>query len=126
MQQTSNKRFIGNKHRIMVSSDREERQQWTGWRRSESGFLFLHKHHHQEASWGEKDLFSFHFHIAVHHQRKSGLELKQVRKQELMQRPWRDITGFNLLSHRTQDYQARDGTTDNGPSPPPCPLLITN
>jgi hypothetical protein len=23
--------------------------------------------------------------------RKSGLELKQVRKQELMQRPWRDI-----------------------------------
>jgi hypothetical protein len=24
--------------------------------------------------------------IAVHHQRKSGLELKQVRKQELMQR----------------------------------------
>jgi hypothetical protein len=25
--------------------------------------------------------------LAVHHQRKSGLELKQVRKQELMQRP---------------------------------------
>jgi hypothetical protein len=24
--------------------------------------------------------------------RKSGLELKQVRKQELMQRPWRDVT----------------------------------
>jgi hypothetical protein len=23
--------------------------------------------------------------------RKSGLELKQVRKQELMQRPWRDV-----------------------------------
>jgi hypothetical protein len=23
---------------------------------------------------------------------KSGLELKQVRKQELMQRPWRDVT----------------------------------
>jgi hypothetical protein len=32
------------------------------------------------------------FLIAVHHQRKSGLELKQVRKQELMQRPWRDVT----------------------------------
>jgi hypothetical protein len=31
------------------------------------------------------------FHIAVHHQRKSGLELKQVRKQELMKRPWRDV-----------------------------------
>jgi hypothetical protein len=26
------------------------------------------------------------------YQRKSELELKQVRKQELMQRPWRDIT----------------------------------
>jgi hypothetical protein len=51
------------------------------------GFLFLHKHHDQEASWGGKGLFSLHFHTAVHQQRKSGLELKQVRKQELMQRP---------------------------------------
>jgi hypothetical protein len=25
------------------------------------------------------------------HQRMSGLELKQVRKQELMKRPWRDV-----------------------------------
>jgi hypothetical protein len=42
---------------------------------------------------GEKRvLFSLHFHIAVHHQRKSGLELKQVRKQELMQRSWRDVS----------------------------------
>jgi hypothetical protein len=40
----------------------------------------------------EKDLFSLHIHIAVHHQRKSELELKQVRKQELIQRPWRDVT----------------------------------
>jgi hypothetical protein len=46
----------------------------------------------QEASWGGKGLFSLHFHSAVHHQRKSGQELKQVRKQELMQRPWRDVT----------------------------------
>jgi hypothetical protein len=37
------------------------------------GFLFLHKPHDQEASWGGKDLFSLHFHIAVYHQRKSGL-----------------------------------------------------
>jgi hypothetical protein len=50
-----------------------------------------HKHHDQEASWGGKGLFSLHFHTAVHHQRKSGLELKQVRKQELIQRPWRDV-----------------------------------
>ena len=40
----------------------------------------------------ERVLFSLPFHVAVHHQRKSGLELKQVRKQELMQRPWRDVT----------------------------------
>jgi hypothetical protein len=40
---------------------------------------------------GGKGLFGLHFHAAVHHQGKSGLELKQVRKQELMQRPWRDV-----------------------------------
>jgi hypothetical protein len=37
---------------------------------------------------GEERVYSsYTFHTAVHHQRKSGLELKQVRKQELMQRP---------------------------------------
>ena len=40
------------------------------------GFLFLYKHHDQETSWGGRGLFSLHFHIAVHHKRKSGLELK--------------------------------------------------
>ena len=91
---------------------------------SYSGFLFLHKHHDQETSWGGKDLFGLHFHTAVHHQRKSGLELKQVRKQELMQRPWRDVLYWlafpgllSLLSYRTQDYQPRDGTTHKGPFP---------
>jgi hypothetical protein len=41
--------------------------------------------------------------------RKSGLELKQVRKQELMQRPWRDVLYWlassgllSLLSYRTK------------------------
>jgi hypothetical protein len=45
---------------------------------------------------------------------QSGLELKQVRKQELMQRPWRDVLYWlaspgllSLLSYRTQDYQPR-------------------
>jgi hypothetical protein len=40
--------------------------------------------------------------------RKPGLELKQVRKQELMQRPWRDVLYWlaspgllSLLSYRT-------------------------
>jgi hypothetical protein len=53
----------------------------------------------------------------------SGLELKQVRKQELMQRPWRNVLYWlaspgllSLLSYRTQDYQPRDGTTHKGPS----------
>jgi hypothetical protein len=74
------------------------------------GFYSCTKHGDQEASWGGKGLFSLHFHIAVHHQRKSGLELKQVRKQELMQSPWRDVPYWlassallSLLSYRTQD-----------------------
>ena len=87
------------------------------------GFLFLHKYRDQGASWGGKGLFSLHFHVAVHHQRKSGLEHKQVREQELMQRPWRDVTYWHaspgllsLLSFKTQDHQPRDGPTLNGPS----------
>jgi hypothetical protein len=74
---------------------------------------------------GEERVYSaYTFHIAVHHQRKSGLEIKQDRKQELMQRPWRDVLYWlaspgllSLLSYRTQDYQPRDDTTHSGPSP---------
>jgi hypothetical protein len=37
---------------------------------------------------GEERVYSAYiFHIAVNHQRMSGLELRQVRMQELMQRP---------------------------------------
>ena len=50
------------------------------------------------------------------------MELKQVRKQELVQRSWRDATYWlaspgllSFLSYRIQDYQPRDGTTHNGP-----------
>jgi hypothetical protein len=43
------------------------------------GFYSWTKHHDQEASWGRKGLFSLHFHIAVHYQRKSGQELTQGR-----------------------------------------------
>jgi hypothetical protein len=78
----------------------------------------------QEASWGGKVLFSLYFHTAVHHQRKSGLELKQVRKQELMQRTWRDVCYWlaflallSLLSYRTQDSQPMVGTIHKGPTP---------
>ena len=74
---------------------------------------------------GEEKIYSaYTFNIAVDRQRKSGLKLKQVRKQEQVQRPWRDATYwlafphlFSLLSYRTLDYQPRDGTTHNGPSP---------
>ena len=74
---------------------------------------------------GEERVYSaYTFRIAVDHQRKSGLELKQVRKQALMQRPWRDVSYWlaspdllSLLSYRTQDYQPRDGTTHKGTSP---------
>ena len=55
--------------------------------------------------------------------------IKQFRKQELMQRPWRDVSYWlaserallSLLSYRIQDYQPRDGPTHKGP-----PALITN
>jgi hypothetical protein len=75
---------------------------------------------------GEERVYSaYTFHIAVNHQRMSGLEFKQIRKQELMQRPWRDVPYWlaspgllSLLSYRTQDYQPRDGTTHNGLGPP--------
>jgi hypothetical protein len=69
---------------------------------------------------GEERVYSAYiFRIAVNHQRKSGLELKQ----ELMQRPWRDVLYWlaspgllSLFSYRTQDYQPRDGTTHKGTS----------
>jgi hypothetical protein len=72
---------------------------------------------------GEERVYSaYTFHIAVNHQRMSGLELRQVRKQELMQRPWRGVLYWlaspgllTLLSYRTQDYQPRDGPTHKEP-----------
>ena len=82
----------------------------TSWPRSKlgrKGFIQLICPH---CCWSPKD---------------AGMELKQVRKQELMQRPWRDVpywlasTGLlSLLSYRTQDYQPSDGPTHKGPSPP--------
>ena len=60
--------------------------------------------------------------------RKSGLELKQVRKQELMQRPWRDVLYWlaspgllSLLSYRTKTTSPEMVPPTRGLSP-----LITN
>ena len=67
-------------------------------------------------------------HIAVNHQRKSGLEFKQVRKQELMQRPWRDVPYqlaspglLSLLSYRTKTTRPEMVPSIRGLKP-----LITN
>jgi hypothetical protein len=80
-------------------------------------------HHDQKASWGGKGIQLILSHC-YSSPRKSGLKLKQVRKQELMQRPWRDVPYWlaspgmlSLLFYRTRDYQPRDGTTHNGPFP---------
>jgi hypothetical protein len=73
---------------------------------------------------GRKGFIQLTFPHCYYHQRKSGLELKQVRKQELMQRPWRDVLYWlaspgllSLLSYRTQDSQPKDGPTHKGPFP---------
>jgi hypothetical protein len=69
--------------------------------------------HYDQSNSGRKGLIS-HFHITVHHQRKSGQELKQARNPEtgadaeamegLL------LTGLHrLLSYRTQKNQPRDG-----------------
>jgi hypothetical protein len=62
----------------------------------------------QNPSCGGKGLLSLYFQIIVHHLEKSGQKLKQDWKEELMQRPWRDVAywlasyGFlSLLSYRT-------------------------
>jgi hypothetical protein len=59
---------------------------------------------------------------------KSGLELKQVRKQELMQRPWRDVLYWlaslgllSLLSYRIKTTSPEMVPPTRGLSP-----LITN
>jgi hypothetical protein len=73
---------------------------------------------------GEERVYSAYiFHIAVNHQRMSGLELKQVRKQELMQRQWRDALYWfaspgllSLLFYRTK-------TTSPEMAPPTRDLL---
>jgi hypothetical protein len=78
---------------------------------------------------GEERVYSAYiFHIALSHQRKSGLELKQVRKQELMQKPWRDVLYWlaspgllRLLSYRTKTTSPEMAPATRRPHP-----LVTN
>ena len=67
----------------------------------------------RERGWVYSACISY---IAVHHQRKSGLELKQVREQRPTYWPASSAL-LSLLLYRTQEYQPRDGTTHNGPCP---------
>jgi hypothetical protein len=62
------------------------------------GFYSWTKHHDQEPSWGGKGLFSLYFLHCCWSSKDAGLELRQVRKQELMQRLWRDVTGLLPLA----------------------------
>jgi hypothetical protein len=57
-------------------------------------------------------------------QKKSGLELRQVREQELMQRPWRDVLYWlaspgllSLLSYRTKTTSPEMAPPTRGPPP---------
>jgi hypothetical protein len=58
---------------------------------------------------GEERVYSAYTSTLLLSPRKSGLELKQVRKQELMQKSWRDVLYWlaspgllSLLSYRTR------------------------
>jgi hypothetical protein len=73
---------------------------------------------------GEERVYSAYTSTLLFITKEVRTELKQVGKQELMQRPWRDVTYWlaspvwlSLLSYRTQDFQLRDGTTHKGPFP---------
>jgi hypothetical protein len=70
--------------------------------------------------------FSLHFHVTVHHQRKSGQELTQDRNLEAGADA-EAMEGCCLLAcfswlaqlaYKIQDHQSRDGTTHNGLGPP--------
>ena len=77
-----------------------------------------------KASWEGKGLFGLYFHIADHHQRKSGQELTQGRNLEAGAETWRGAAYWlashgllSLFSYTTQDHQPRDGPTHNGLGP---------
>jgi hypothetical protein len=76
----------------------------------------------------ERVYSAYTFHIAVDHESKPGLELKQIRKQELMQRPWRNVSYWlaspgllSLLSYRTKTTSLEMAPPTRGPT-----HLITN
>jgi hypothetical protein len=70
---------------------------------------------------GRKGFIQLTFPYCCSSPKDTGLELKQIRKQELMQGPWRNVLYWlaspgllSLLSYRAQDYQPRDGPMHKG------------
>jgi len=56
--------------------------------------------------------------VLFHHPRKSGLELKQVRKQEPIQRPWRDVSYWLTSPGLLSLLFIEPETTSPGTAPP--------
>ena len=84
---------------------------------------------------GEEKVYSAYIYISpcevkctFHLPRKSGLELKQVRKQELMQRPWRDGLYWLASIVCSASFLIEPKTTSPGMAPPTVdpPYLIIN
>ena len=92
-----------------------------------SEFLFLHKHHDQEASWGGKGLFSLHFHTAVHHQgSKDGTQAGQEAGADAEAMEGCSLLAclpglLSLLSYRTKTTSPEMAQPTRRP-----PTLITN
>ena len=93
------------------------------------GLYSCTKHHDQEASWGRKDLFSLHFNITVHHQRKSGQGLTQGRNleagadAEAMERCLLPLACSACFLKEPMTTNPRNGRTHNDLCPFP---LVTN
>ena len=76
--------------------------------------------HHDQSNSERKGVYDLHFHITVHHWKKSGQEYKQGRNL-LAGADVQAMEGCWLLacpSYRTQDHQPRVGSTYNELGPP--------
>lgn len=85
-----------------------------------------------KATWERKGLFNSQFHITVHHLSTEGGNSCRAGtwRQELTQKTSRGtacwLAPHSLHSHRTQDYQLINGTTQwDGPPPPIAKKILT-
>jgi hypothetical protein len=80
-------------------------------KRGESWVTIAVMKHSDQSNLGRSLIFSLCSHTTVHHQRKSWQDLKQLWRQELMQRPWRGVAYWlahhgllSLSSYKTEDH----------------------